>query len=480
MAGRLKPLDVARQVTPGKYPDGGGLHLIVKGPTSRNWSYRYWKDGKERWHGLGSLKDVSLAEARLKRDAARLIVKGDRNTAGIDIVEAKRAARQEVKAVTVAATMPTFEQCAESYVREHWSLWSEKHRAQWPASLKTYAYSTIGELTIAEIKPSHIFELLAPIWIEKRETANRVRGRIETIIAKNVDVDDTDFRNPAELTKQLREKLPRRPKRVVRHHPALPYAEASQFMTDLSAAGGTAASMLRFLILTACRTNEVVDARWSEIDRASSTWKIPGERMKMHQDHFVPLSDPALAILDKMHNGCPCRKPNTTGEQQRIGSSFCSMIELCKLIWCGLVGLFRSRASLEIEILTLRHQLNILRRKSPKRPTFGSIDRMVFAGLYGLAPDVLSVLAIVRPETVIRWHRAGFRLYWRWRSRRRGGRPKVPVDVRQLIRDISIANPLWGAPRIHGELLKLGIDVGQTTVAKYMARGRRPPSQGWK
>jgi len=145
--------------------------------------------------------------------------------------------------------------------------------------------------------------LLRPIWVEKRETANCVRGRIETIIAKNVDVDDTDFRNPAELTKQLREKLPRRPKRVVRHHPALPYAEAPQFMADLSAAGGTAASMLRFLILTACRTNEVVDARWSEIDRASSTWKIPGERMKMHQDHVVPLSDPALAILDKMHNG---------------------------------------------------------------------------------------------------------------------------------------------------------------------------------
>ena len=132
-------------------------------------------------------------------------------------------------------------------------------------------------------------------------TADRVRGRIETIIAKNVDVDDTDFRNPAELTKQLREKLPRRPKRVVRHHPALPYAEAPQFRADLSAAIGTAASMLCFLIFTACRTNEVVEARWSEIDRASSTWRIPGERMKMHQDHVVPLSDPALAILDKMH-----------------------------------------------------------------------------------------------------------------------------------------------------------------------------------
>jgi hypothetical protein len=156
------------------------------------------------------------------------------------------------------------------------------------------------------------------------------------------------------------------------------------------------------------------------------------------------------------------------------------MIELCRLIWCGLIGLFRSRASLELEILTLRHQLNILRRKSPKRPTFGSIDRLVVTGLYGLAPSVLSALAIVRPKTVIHWHRAGFRLYWRWRSRPHGGRPRAPQDVRKLIREISVANPLWGAPRIHGELLKLGIDVGQTTVAKYMARERRSPSQGWK
>src|SRR5664279_4486544 len=156
------------------------------------------------------------------------------------------------------------------------------------------------------------------------------------------------------------------------------------------------------------------------------------------------------------------------------------MIELCRLIWCGLIGLFRSRASLEIESLALRHQLNILRRKSPKRPALSSIDRLFFAGLYGLAPGVLSALAIVRPETVIRWHRAGFRRYWRWKSRPQGGRPKTELEVRQLIREMSVANPLWGAPRIHGELLKLGIDVGQTTVAKYMARSRRPPSQGWK
>ena len=149
------------------------------------------------------------------------------------------------------------------------------------------------------------------------------------------------------------------------------------------------------------------------------------------------------------------------------------MRDVCSLIWLALIGLFRSRASLQAEILTLRHQLNVLRRKSPQRLTFSSIDRLVFAGLYGLAPGVLDTLKIVRPETVIRWH-------WRWKSRPRGGRPKTTLEIRHLIREMSLANPLWGAPRIHGELLKLGIDVGQTTVAKYMARGRRPPSQGWK
>src|SRR6202049_4452068 len=156
------------------------------------------------------------------------------------------------------------------------------------------------------------------------------------------------------------------------------------------------------------------------------------------------------------------------------------MRDVCSLICLALIGLFRSRASLQVEILTLRHQLNVLRRKSPQRLTFTSIDRLVFAGLYRLAPSMLDALAIVKPATVIRWHRAGFRAYWRRKSRPRGGRPKTPLEIRHLIHEMSLANPLWGAPRIHGELLKLGIDVGQSTVAKYMARGRRPPSQGWK
>jgi integrase len=298
MAGKLKPLEVARQITPGKYPDGDGLYLVVAGPTSRNWSYRYWIKGKERWHGLGSLQDVSLKDARIKRDAARQEVR-----AGVDIVQAKRSAREGARAEAAVAAAPTFEECAERYVKDNEAKWSKKHAAQWPSSLKQYAYPTIGHLRIVEILPSHIFELLEPIWIKKRETSNRVRSRIETIIAKNVDIDDSEFRNPAELTKQLREKLPKRPKHKPRHHPALPYADAANFMTDLAGAAGDAAVMLRFLIFTVCRTNEVIGAQWAEIDRSQAVWKIPGERMKMDEDHNVPLTDPALAILDQMRDG---------------------------------------------------------------------------------------------------------------------------------------------------------------------------------
>jgi hypothetical protein len=135
---------------------------------------------------------------------------------------------------------------------------------------------------------------------------------------------------------------------------------------------------------------------------------------------------------------------------------------------------------LEAEILILRHQLNIQRRHQPKRLAFSAMDRLIFVGLYRLAPNAIKALAIVKPDTVIRWHRTGFRLYWRWKSRHRCGRPAVPLEIRRLIREMSLANPLWGTPRIHGELLKLGIDIGQTSVAKYIARRRGPPSQGWK
>src|SRR6187455_1288081 len=156
------------------------------------------------------------------------------------------------------------------------------------------------------------------------------------------------------------------------------------------------------------------------------------------------------------------------------------MLDLLNLIRWILLGLFRSKTSLEAEILALRHQLNVLRRTSLRRAVLSNFDRMIFICLDRIAPRILDAITIVEPETVIRWHRTGFRSFWRWKSRRRAGRPSVPPEIRRLIREMSLANPLWDAPRIHGELLKLGIDVGQTSVAKYMARRRRPPSQGWR
>ena len=156
------------------------------------------------------------------------------------------------------------------------------------------------------------------------------------------------------------------------------------------------------------------------------------------------------------------------------------MLDLCRIIFGIVVDLFRPRAALEAEILVLRQQIIVLRRGRPSRVPFLVVDRMVLGWVCQLFPKTRETLAIVRPDTVVRWHCAGFRCYWRWKSRSRPGRPAVPAEIRQLIRQMSVANPLWGAPRIHGELLKFGIDIGQTSIAKYMARRRGPPSQGWK
>jgi transposase InsO family protein len=136
--------------------------------------------------------------------------------------------------------------------------------------------------------------------------------------------------------------------------------------------------------------------------------------------------------------------------------------------------------SSRLRFVVLRHQLNVLRRRVPSKPKLSIVDRLLLVWLHRLFPSVLNAITIVQPETIIRWHRTGFRLYWRWKSRSRGGRPKVPIEIRHLIREMSLANRLWGAPRIHGELLKLGFEVAQSTVAMYMARRGRGQSQTWK
>ena len=135
------------------------------------------------------------------------------------------------------------------------------------------------------------------------------------------------------------------------------------------------------------------------------------------------------------------------------------MIEFLSLVAHVVVSPFKTRARLEAEIILLRHQVNVLRRRLPPKPRLTVADRLIFVWLHRLFPSVRSAITIIQPKTVVRWHRAGFRLYWRWKSHSRGGRPKVALEIRRLIRDMSLANPLWGAPRIHCELLKLGIDL---------------------
>ena len=140
----------------------------------------------------------------------------------------------------------------------------------------------------------------------------------------------------------------------------------------------------------------------------------------------------------------------------------------------------RSRAVVQLEVLALRHQIHVLERSRSPRVGLSRADRLLWVWLSRVWNEWRGALVIVKPETVITWHRRGFCLFWAWKSRCRLGRPTVPPDVRALIRTMPEANPLWGAPRIHGELLKLGMDIGQASVAKYMVRRRRPPSQTWR
>jgi hypothetical protein len=156
------------------------------------------------------------------------------------------------------------------------------------------------------------------------------------------------------------------------------------------------------------------------------------------------------------------------------------MIAITFLLVRVLCDCFKSRRRLEAEILVLRHQLNILQQRAPRRPHLRWADRALFIWLYRRCPRILDAITIVRPETVVRWHRMGFAAYWRWKSRPLGGRRRIGKEMRDLIRRMSFENPLWGAPKIHGELLKLGIEIAQSTVSIYMVPRQDRPLQTWK
>jgi hypothetical protein len=156
------------------------------------------------------------------------------------------------------------------------------------------------------------------------------------------------------------------------------------------------------------------------------------------------------------------------------------MLAILYALGMFVADLFKSRSRLEAENLFLRHQLNLALRQKPPRIRLQGSDRALLVWMVRLWPSLLDAVQVVQPETILRWHRAGFRTFWRWRSRNRAGRPKIDRELRELIRRMSMEHSLWGASRIHGELLKLGYEVAQSTASKYMARGGKPPSQSWK
>ena len=294
MASKLTAVKVRSLVKPGSYGDGAGLYLQVRGPEQRSWVFRFKMAGRSRLMGLGALADVSLAEAREKAAAARKLARS-----GTDPLDARTAVRAGLAA---KQGLITFREVADAYQAAHAPGWrNAKHRQQWANTLSTYTFPVMGHLPVASVGVGEVLRVVEPLWTAKPETAARVRGRIETILdyatAKGLRTGD----NPARWKGHLSMALPARAKvRRVKHHAALPWAEAGAFMAALRAQPGTASLALRFAILTAARTGEVIGATWAEVDRRAGVWTVPAERMKAGREHRVPLSEPALALLRTM------------------------------------------------------------------------------------------------------------------------------------------------------------------------------------
>lgn len=292
--GKLTPAGIKAKTKRGLYADGDGLYLQVRGGGARSWIYRFQIAGKRRDMGLGPLDLISLAEARDKAFTARRQAYD-----GQDPIVAKRAAGVALQLDQARAL--TFQDAAGKYIEAHRAGWkTKKHASQWTATLTTYVYPTFGALPVAAIDVALVTKVLEPIWSAKPETAGRVRGRIESVLdwatARGYRVGE----NPARWRGHMDKLLPAQGKvRKVEHHAALPYAEIGAFTAKLQGFDNTSGSALRFAILTAGRTGEVLGARWNEIDLAAKLWTIPAARMKSGKEHRVPLSPPAVDIVRK-------------------------------------------------------------------------------------------------------------------------------------------------------------------------------------
>lgn len=293
---RLSALAVTRAKKKGLYPDGDKLYLQVSDNGAKSWVLRYMINGKQRTMGLGGLNSLSLAEARVEAGKWRKLI-----TAGIDPIEARKS--DDAKARFIAARSKTFKQCAEDYIESHKDGWrNAKHLYQWNQSLSTFVYPTIGDLSVQDIDVALVTDVLKPIWKTKTETASRTRGRIERILDWATTKELRQGENPARWRGKLENLLPK-PSKVqkVEHHPALPYADISDFMAILSGQSGISARAMELVILTATRTGEVIGAKWQEFDLENKIWTIPADRIKGGREHRIPLSNMALAVLKPLH-----------------------------------------------------------------------------------------------------------------------------------------------------------------------------------
>ena len=290
---RLKDLVVKRTTEPGWYPDGNGLYLQVSKTSSKSWVYRYKRKGKERRRGLGPYPTVGLLDARDEAANCRALLKQ-----GIDPIDHNRdmeAAKHlsELKGLT-------FRECAEAYIESRKAEWkNEKHHYQWNQSLETYAFPTIGELSVQDIDLGFILNVLEPIWNTKTETASRVRQRIETILDWAKVRQYREGENPARWRGHLDKLLPS-PKKIqkVVHLPAMDYRDVPTFYQLLRQGRSVSKLALAFLIQTATRSKEAREAQWGEIDLKDKVWVVPGDRTKAGREQRIPLTDEALSILE--------------------------------------------------------------------------------------------------------------------------------------------------------------------------------------
>lgn len=289
--GKLTALKIRSLAEPGRYPDGDGLFLEINRKGSGHWLLRVQFEGKRRDIGLGSLKAVSLADAR---DAAYVIRR--KIAQGIDPVAERRKER---------LVIPTFREAARQVHEEHQKAWKNgKHQKQWIATLETYAFPKLGDRPVDEIEGPLIRDVLAPIWLSKPETARRVRQRIGSVLdwayAKGLRATEAPLRS-------LSRGLPRQPKKDG-HFAAMPYADVPAFLVKLEERESVGRLALEALILTAARSGEIRGATWSELDLQGGLWTLPAERMKMGRTHVVPLSPQAIAAFQR-------------AEKYRVGAS---------------------------------------------------------------------------------------------------------------------------------------------------------------